>query len=229
MNPISIPRTVYVMKVQCFDILQRIRKLISKNVHLEIENWQSVISFEFRKPLFGKKHANGWTVPSEKRFALSMHLCSLSLKVEYKTSDVYQKKKRNYRYWCLLHSVRQVTLRLGCPVNRQLLFTFSLSYDEGEGRFVDSLRGIQLNQYGMHETVDNIAHFRIRLPRAGTFRLSVFAGDVTDCIDRQQACYTLCISTESCLLSCGPASDSSNSLPQSTNYPINIIAKIFER
>ena len=83
----------------------------------------------------------------------------------------------------------QLALRLGCPDNRLLAFTFTLTgvVNDGDGdhdnnQAADTNHGIEssFDQYGMHETINNMAHFRLRLPLPGTYRFDIFAADVTD-------------------------------------------------
>jgi hypothetical protein len=53
-------------------------------------------------------------------------------------------------------------------------------YIDAHGTQMNSIGGIRLERYGMHEIIDNITHFRVRLVREGTYVLGIFASDVTD-------------------------------------------------
>jgi hypothetical protein len=54
-----------------------------------------------------------------------------------------------------------------------LSFTFSLTFDSGDEEF----NGIKLNNYGLHEMIDNAAYFTLRLPQEALYRFIIYAKD----------------------------------------------------
>ena len=71
----------------------------------------------------------------------------------------------------------QVTIRVGCPPFKSdmLAFTFTLAYDDGREEYKD----IKLNRFGMQEMLDNVSYFTIRPPEQGSYRLILYAKDLT--------------------------------------------------
>jgi len=73
---------------------------------------------------------------------------------------------------------KEVTIRIGCPVLRAdtLAFTFTLAYnDTGKEDF----KGMKLNRFGMQEMVDNVSFLTIRPPEQGSYRLIIYAKDLS--------------------------------------------------
>jgi hypothetical protein len=77
----------------------------------------------------------------------------------------------------VIRTTREVTVRIGCPPFKadSLAFTFTLAYDDGREEF----QGTKLNRFGMQEMVDNVSFFTIRPPEASSYRLIIYAKDLT--------------------------------------------------
>ena len=54
-----------------------------------------------------------------------------------------------------------------------LSFTFTLAFEDGD----EDCDGLRLSQFGMHEIVDDVALFSLRLPRPSSYRFIVYARD----------------------------------------------------
>jgi len=52
-------------------------------------------------------------------------------------------------------------------------FTFTLTFDNGDEDF----KGMKLSSYGMHEMVDGVAYFTLRLPKIDLYRFIIYAKD----------------------------------------------------
>lgn len=77
----------------------------------------------------------------------------------------------------IIRTNREVTIRVGCPPMKSdaLAFTFTLAYDDGREEF----QGTKLNRFGMQEMVDNVSFFTIRPPEKGSYRLIIYAKDLS--------------------------------------------------
>ncbi len=72
---------------------------------------------------------------------------------------------------------REVTIRIGCPPfkSQSLAFTITLAYDDGKEEY----QGTKLNRFSMQELLDNVSFFTIRPPEKGSYRLILYAKDLT--------------------------------------------------
>ena len=52
-------------------------------------------------------------------------------------------------------------------------FTFTVTFEDGGEEF----DGLKLNQFGMHEVVDDVAFFVLRPPHPAAYRLVIYARD----------------------------------------------------
>ena len=71
-----------------------------------------------------------------------------------------------------------MTIRIGCPPLRadSLAFTFTLAYKDSDK---EDFNGMKLDRFGMQEMVDNVSFLTIRPPQQGSFRLIIYAKDLS--------------------------------------------------
>lgn len=60
-----------------------------------------------------------------------------------------------------------------CLQATALSFTFTLTLDNGKEDF----DGTKLNNFGMHEMIDNVAFFTLRPPQKALYRFIIYAKD----------------------------------------------------
>lgn len=77
----------------------------------------------------------------------------------------------------IIYGRGELNVRLRYPVHKVALdFDFSLKFDSGEE---EEYKGTQLKRYGMQESVEGIASFRLRLPVKGSYILIIYAKEYT--------------------------------------------------
>lgn len=76
----------------------------------------------------------------------------------------------------VIHGRGEVYVRLRYPAHRIIVaFNFTIQFENGEEEY----RGTKLNKYGMQESMDGIASFRLRLPVKGSYILYIYAKEDT--------------------------------------------------
>lgn len=77
----------------------------------------------------------------------------------------------------IIYGRGEVNVRLGYPANKVAVnFDFSLEFESGEE---EEYKGTKLNRYGMQESVEGIASFRLRIPVKGSYIFSIYAKEYT--------------------------------------------------
>ena len=87
----------------------------------------------------------------------------------------------------VIQTPRETTISISCQSYRadNLAFTFTLAYNDSTGR--EDFRGIKLNRFGMQETVGTMSFLTIRPPERGSYRLIIFAKDLSQ--DEKEGIY----------------------------------------